>query len=288
MRSPRKGFTLVELLVVIGIIALLIGILLPTLNKAREASKRTVCLSNMRELANCFRLYATTYKDYIPIGFMDEKAFSYIINWNNSNGTKVSQMGLMVEAGLIKNPKTYYCPTEEDEGFSYQPNPPGGFSANPWPFKTVKGGPHTALGYNARPVVNWPSSSTPYPIDDKRYWLPSDGTGRLSLPRFSQMKSRAILADLMYCPERIVRRHKKGVNVLYGNGGAKWVDVSVLQKTTRWKQLTDTNQGNADSAFNWNNNNVFLNDGSYPGGGASGTLKPESQWGGIWPDFDKQ
>src|SRR5439155_6136690 len=51
------GFTLVELLVVIGIIAVLISILLPALNKARKSARTTVCLSNVRQLTLSFTLY---------------------------------------------------------------------------------------------------------------------------------------------------------------------------------------------------------------------------------------
>jgi prepilin-type N-terminal cleavage/methylation domain-containing protein/prepilin-type processing-associated H-X9-DG protein len=60
-RRPSHAFTLVELLVVIAIIAVLIAILLPSLGKARESSRRTVCATHLRSLAQGFHLYANNF-----------------------------------------------------------------------------------------------------------------------------------------------------------------------------------------------------------------------------------
>ena len=62
----RRGFSLVELLVVIGIIALLMAILTPVLLSARRGAQRTACISNLRQIGLAVRMYRDDYEELPP------------------------------------------------------------------------------------------------------------------------------------------------------------------------------------------------------------------------------
>src|SRR5688500_9072163 len=69
-QRPR-AFTLVELLVVIGIIAILISVLMPALRRAREAANAAACSSNQRQIMMAFLLFANEHKGHLPGNWWD-------------------------------------------------------------------------------------------------------------------------------------------------------------------------------------------------------------------------
>jgi prepilin-type N-terminal cleavage/methylation domain-containing protein len=94
MRQRRHGFTLVELLVVIGVIALLISILMPALNSARSAARLVQCQSNLKQVHNALLIYANVNQGYLPYasskaGF---DATKEILTTNASTYLELSQL----------------------------------------------------------------------------------------------------------------------------------------------------------------------------------------------------
>ena len=115
----RNGFTLVELLVVIGVIALLISILLPALQRAKEAANKVACLSNLRQLGLAMAAYNADNKGWFPhagVGklFEDWVYWEYALDpdQGQSKGRDASDGRLVKYMGKKFNPKHYSCPSD--------------------------------------------------------------------------------------------------------------------------------------------------------------------------------
>ena len=128
IRNPkskiRNGFTLIELLVVIAIIALLVSILLPSLNKAKELARRAVCSSNLHQISLGTTIYANDNDGKIPSAY---------VGWSIGATRRVELFSSTMPNNLIYqlwrdaglDPGLFYCPSSP----VWKNNAPGGADA---------------------------------------------------------------------------------------------------------------------------------------------------------------
>lgn len=115
--KSKNAFTLAELLVVVSIIALLIALLLPTLNKARYVSRLAVCASNLREIHIGLLTYATEYARWYPTNGTD-----WVIRGTTYGFPKdQSYGGVTIKETAYKELATYYgWPEKDRKGLTYR------------------------------------------------------------------------------------------------------------------------------------------------------------------------
>lgn len=250
MRS-KHAFTLVELLVVIGIIAVLVALLLPALNKAREQARLVQCMSNLRQIGVGVQMYANDWNGVWPRYYQhspppeDAGTSSHYVLWRGLGNTgtilTVGWQGVGRTYPYLRDKRVYFCPNDTTlpdhwlafdfnnfDSALHSPNPPYLASA-------------TTNVYGSYCIRGWNQPSSPTDTAGKRNKTESGAweTSALGAPgkTLTSLRNRAFVSCFfMYSPAdqtgaAQMNLHPNGLHpMLYGDGHVralplpKWVD----------------------------------------------------------------
>lgn len=218
----KRAFTLVELLVVISIIAILLAILIPAMNRAKETAKRIICSNQQKQVALGMNTYISDYDGMLPwyggidplftpphcssaADAEDYERHPYVafkgdkdkVNWLEggvSTGDPIPmRLGCLYKRAIIKNAKVFYCPSNKTTGYRYEDyiEPLAPNTSKEWGTLDQK------VNVDSNPWVR--VGLTYYPVGAKGCRLDVLGTPRVTPRKFEQMDSqKPFLADRIW------------------------------------------------------------------------------------------
>jgi prepilin-type N-terminal cleavage/methylation domain-containing protein len=232
----KRGFTLIELLVVVAIIALLIAILLPSMGKARELARRTVCLTQLKGQGASLAIYASQFNDALPYGSIYDDSVN-TSTWLHDETVAFSDtlLNIQTTAGMSANSvrKWFYCPSNREYNLDMYWTPTGPAGTNRrlgYTYLNDRGIAPTSMLDNAKP-----SARTNPPLEWRKRWNPPSNASSLEVVEDLIMTTNTPDTNPLYTNSvnpstgvyvnsvsHLAGTVPAGANILFLEGHAEW------------------------------------------------------------------